>query len=152
LHGGCTRVFALLGAAVLSASCDKKSPFEPDDALALAALNGGTLRLNAAAVSPDRINLSWPDGSTNESGYELQRSSTGAISTFALLVAMPSNLTSYSDAPLTAATEYCYRVRAYRTTGKKTTYSAEIPSAAVVPSIHNAPGGGTSCSRRTRRS
>lgn len=124
MHRGCTRALALLCAAVLFASCDKKSPFEPDDDLSLAALNGETLRLTAAAVSPDRVNISWQDGSTNESGYELQRSTAGPTGTFTPLANMPSNVTSYGDVSLTAATEYCYRVRAYRTTGKKTTYSA----------------------------
>jgi fibronectin type 3 domain-containing protein len=124
MHRRCTRVFALVCAAVLFASCDRKSPFEPDDDLSLAALNGGTLRLNAAAVSPDRINLSWQDGSTNETGYELQRSTTGPSGSFTLLANTPSNVTSYGDVSLMAATEYCYRLRAYRTTGKKTTYSA----------------------------
>ena len=123
MHRRCARFFALFCAAVLFASCDEKSPFEPDDDLSLAALNGGTLRLNAGAASQDRIDLSWQDASTNETGYELQRSTTGANGSFTLLANLPSNLTSYSDRALTAATEYCYRVRAYRITGKKTTYS-----------------------------
>ena len=115
-------VVSLCALAVVS-SCDKKSPFEPDDELALGALNGGTLQLNAAAVSHERINLSWQDASTNESGYELQRSTTGPAG-FAFLTTTPPGITTYSEVSLTPATEYCYRVRAYRITGKKTTYSA----------------------------
>ena len=116
-------LISLCALAVIS-SCDKKSPFEPDEDLALAALNGGVLRLNAAPVSHERINLSWPDASTNETGYELQRSTTGPTGSFELLIITSPSITAFSDAPLTAATEYCYRLRAFRITGKKTTYSA----------------------------
>jgi hypothetical protein len=117
------RLFIFLCALALVTSCDRKSPVEPDEDLSFASLNGTTLRLTATAASADRIDLAWQDGAPNETGYELHRSSTGPTGAFTLLTSTPTNITSYSEVSLAAATQYCYRVRAYRTTGRKTTYS-----------------------------
>jgi hypothetical protein len=117
------RLFVLFCALTLIASCDKNSPLAPDDDPVFAALGGISLRLTATAVSPSHINLAWQDASTSESGYEVHRAETGS-GTFSLLWTTPSNASSFSDAGLTAATEYCYRIRALKKAGRKTTYSS----------------------------
>ena len=68
--------------------------------------------LTATTVSPSRINLSWTDNAGNESGYEVERSTTGSGGPFTLLIALPANSASYSNTGLDPSTEYCYRVRA----------------------------------------
>ncbi len=72
--------------------------------------------LVATAVAPDEIDLTWTDGSTNESGFEIERSTDGG-STFALLTLVPANTESYADPGLSPLTEYCYQVRAVNANG-----------------------------------
>jgi len=78
---------------------------------------------SAVATSESRIDVSWPDNSSNETGFEVHRSTTGSSGTFTLLATSSANVTSYSDAGLAAETQYCYEVRSFRRTGKQTTYS-----------------------------
>lgn len=117
------QLFVPFCALALILSCDKKSPFAPEDDPSLAALNGGTPTIVATTVSPSQIDLAWPDVSTNESGFEIQRATPGATGPFVSLALTPPNVTAYSDISLTASTQYCYRLRSFRTTGKKVTYS-----------------------------
>jgi hypothetical protein len=78
---------------------------------------------NAAAYSDSRIGVSWQDKSTNESGFELLRSRTGPYGTFSLLSTTGANVRGYSDTALSASTQYCYKVRAFKTSDAKTRYS-----------------------------
>jgi hypothetical protein len=71
--------------------------------------------LIAAAVSYSQINISWIDNSDNEVGFKIERSPDGA--NFTQIGAVGANVTSYSDAALSPATTYYYRVRAYNLTG-----------------------------------
>ncbi len=68
--------------------------------------------LLAAAASPPRVTLTWTDNSTNETGFEIERSTTGSGGPFASLGSVVANVTSYVDSTLSSFTEYCYRVRA----------------------------------------
>src|SRR5687768_7483971 len=117
------RLLVLACALTLVASCDKNSPLAPDGDPVFASIGGISLSVTATPVSPSQINLTWQDASTSESGYEVHRAASGG-GTFTLLWTTPSNATSFSDAGLTAATEYCYRIRAFKTAGRKTTYSS----------------------------
>jgi len=67
--------------------------------------------MNATAVSEDQIDLQWNDNSTDESGFELQRSADGA--NWSALGTVGANNTSYADTGLAASMIYFYRVRAY---------------------------------------
>ena len=73
--------------------------------------------LIASGVSPTQIDLSWTDNASNETGYEVQRSTTGSGGPYTPLVTLPANATSTSDPSLSPATEYCYRVRAVNGVG-----------------------------------
>lgn len=113
--------------ALLLLGCDKNPVVAPngDDETvgsAVAGLNASS-SLTAFAVSSDQVDLYWLDNSTNEAGFEIHRS-TGASGTFSLLSTTGENVVFYSDPGLTARTLYCYKVRAFRRAGRKTSYSA----------------------------
>jgi hypothetical protein len=117
------RLLVLTWAGVLLAGCE--DPLAPEREQALIEARGGpphpSTDPQASPFSATRIDLSWPDNSTNESGWEIHRSTTGPSGTFSLLAQTGTNVTSYSDVGLTPTTEYCYRIRSFRVSGKKTT-------------------------------
>ena len=71
--------------------------------------------LRATAASSSQVNVSWADNATNESGFYVERSTSGT--TFTQVAALAANVTAYSDTGLSAATTYTYRVRASNSTG-----------------------------------
>jgi Tol biopolymer transport system component len=77
----------------------------------------------AVPVSESRTDVSWQDNSTNELGFEVHRGTTGPNGSYSLLVSMNTNASSYSDGGLTALTQYCYKIRAFNTSGGTTRYS-----------------------------
>jgi fibronectin type 3 domain-containing protein len=66
--------------------------------------------LKATAVSHSRIDLSWSDTSTNETRFEIERSTAGRA--FQRVATVAANSASFADAGLKARTTYTYRVRA----------------------------------------
>ena len=88
--------------------------------------------LTATVISSSQIDLSWTDNANNEASFEIERSTTGIGGAYTLLTTVPANTTTYSDSPLSATTEYCYRVRAINVTGNST-YSNSI--CATTPAI-----------------
>ena len=73
--------------------------------------------LSATPFSWSRIDLAWVDNANNETGYEIERSTTGPGGTFTPLVSLAAGATSHSDNGLSASTQYCYRVRAVNGSG-----------------------------------
>jgi hypothetical protein len=121
MHGTRPRLFILLCATIL-ASCDKK-PLSPDGGdPSLAAAPGDPANVAVTVVSHTQLDISWGDMSTREDGFEGHRS-TGSSGSFALLFTTGPDVTGLSDAGLTPATEYCYKVRSFRTVGRKVAYS-----------------------------
>ena len=88
----------------------------------LAANSKAPSNLSILVASPWRLDLTWQDNSSNETGVELYRSTGG--SGYALAATTAANVTSYSDTSLTPGTRYCYEVRSLTTTGKQLTYSS----------------------------
>jgi hypothetical protein len=72
--------------------------------------------LAATASSSTQINLSWADNSNNETGFVIERSATSG-SGYASIATVGSNVTSYQNTGLTAATTYYYRVKATNSAG-----------------------------------
>ena len=71
--------------------------------------------LVATRASSTQINLTWNDGSHNETQFRIERKvGTGS---FAFLVNKSANATTHSDTGLTTGTTYTYRVRAENATG-----------------------------------
>jgi fibronectin type 3 domain-containing protein len=121
------RLLALAAMAAALASCNSADRrFGPDDQDALLAALGGSnapSNLTAGLAANNQVNLTWRDNSPNETGFELHRSTDGPSGTFTLLTRTTANATSYSDAGLAGETQYCYKVRAFKTNGKNTDYS-----------------------------
>jgi large repetitive protein len=67
--------------------------------------------LTATAKSYKSIGLTWVDHSTNETGFEIYRS-TSANGTYAIVTTVPANSTSYTDTTCAAATTFYYKVQA----------------------------------------
>jgi List-Bact-rpt repeat protein/fibronectin type III domain protein len=85
--------------------------------------------LSATATSSSQINLSWADKSNNETGFKISRSVDGV--TFAVLVTVGQNVTTYSNTGLTASTTYSYRVQSTNANGDSAysnTATATTPS------------------------
>ena len=92
--------------------------------------------LSAGAVSSARIDLSWTDASTDETGFEVERSVTGSGGPWFLLVTKSANAVSHQDGTVSPSTSYWYRVRAVNTFGQSgysNTASASTPAAPIDP-------------------
>ena len=112
---------------VALAACDGEKTVGPSSVTASSSATGGNPKAPsnaaAAAVNESRINVSWQDNAPNETGYEIWRSSAGPTGTFSPIATTVANVTTYGDASLSPLTQYCYRIRAYRTTSGKWSYS-----------------------------
>ena len=75
--------------------------------------------LLATTSSSSSIALAWTDNSSNETAFELERSSTSASSGFAAVSASPlaAGTTSLTSTGLSASTTYWFRVRATNSAG-----------------------------------
>jgi hypothetical protein len=120
---------------VASFACDHFQPVAPTWDVRASSAPGVTVNapssLIAIAVSTSRIDLSWQDNSTNESGFEVHRSTTGPSGASTLHASLAANTTALSDSGLTASTQYCYKVRAFQTKPTKTYFSAFSAAACV---------------------
>jgi transcriptional regulator CtsR len=85
--------------------------------------------LVATPISSSRINLTWQDNSSDETGFKIERK-TGSGS-YSQIATVGAGVTSYSNAYLSAGTTYYYRVRAYNAAGNSN-YSNEA-SATTLP-------------------
>ena len=73
--------------------------------------------LTAVALSGDEIQLDWKDESTNETGFEVYRS-TQSGGPYNLLTTLPSNTESYVDnSGIVGRTTYYYQLKAVNTNG-----------------------------------
>ena len=72
--------------------------------------------LQASAVSPSRIDLSWTDRSSTEEGFVVEYSIDGGTS-FSELATVAANTTRYSSTELAPESAYVYRVFAYNGNG-----------------------------------
>ena len=78
--------------------------------------------VSALAQSFNKIIISWTDNSSNETGFELVRS-TSPVGTYDAVATVSG--TSYTDSGLNANTTYYYKVRAIGTFGQSSYASAE---------------------------
>jgi len=94
--------------------------------------DGDPSGLNANAVSYNQINLSWSNGSTNESGLTVERSPNGSTG-WTEVADLPAGSSSHSDTGLTAETTYYYRVSAYTQPGLISAYASASTTTPVAP-------------------
>jgi hypothetical protein len=85
--------------------------------------------LTATAVSRNRIDLAWQDNSSNETGFQIERSRAGGA--FSLIATTGASATTYSNTTgLGPNKTYSYRLRAVNTAGSSAysnTASATTP-------------------------
>ncbi|MDE2757116.1 MAG: fibronectin type III domain-containing protein [Acidobacteriota bacterium] len=73
-------------------------------------------QLRATPVSPSRIDLTWQDNSTNETGFRVQRRLAGSAD-WVPIGTTAANGTKFSDRGASPDTLYRYRVQAFNDTG-----------------------------------
>ena len=109
--------------------CDRSQPLEPTVQMSPSVRAGAAGKapssLAIISLSAGRIDVSWQDNSSNETGFEVHRSATGPEGAFALRGVSNANATTYADAGpgVDAFTPYCYKVRALRVVAGRLTYS-----------------------------
>jgi titin len=91
----------------------------------------GPSNLVATAISTSQINLTWTDGTTNETGFKIERK-TGAAGTFAEVGSVGANVTNFSNNGLADNTQYVYRVRAFNASNVSG-YSNEASATTLSP-------------------
>ena len=133
MHRCALRALAGSAAALLFLGCGDSRPTEPSSRAetgAVAAKGAAAPRLAApsnavaTAASQTRITLAWQDNSSDETGFEISRSTSGGGGAFTAWTAVGANVVVFHNDDVVPLTEYCYRVRAVKTTGAKATYSA----------------------------
>lgn len=91
--------------------------------------------LTAVAIGPDRIELAWEDNASDETGYQLERTTDGID--WLTIAAVDADISSYIDVGLEPATIYNYRVAAVQGI-YPSEFSNEV-SAVTWPSAPSAP-------------
>lgn len=79
--------------------------------------------LTATAASAKKINLTWQDNGTNETGYEIYRATTQG-GPFAIVGTVGAGVTSYGDSSCSPATTYYYQVKAIGQYGSSASFPA----------------------------
>jgi hypothetical protein len=74
--------------------------------------NAAPSDLAVASVGPFSVTLQWQDHSSNEAGFQIERSLSGAEGTFVTVGGAPAGATSGIDITALPATHYFYRVKA----------------------------------------
>ncbi|MBN1672453.1 MAG: fibronectin type III domain-containing protein [Kiritimatiellae bacterium] len=72
--------------------------------------------LTATAVSPSKVELSWTDNSSNETGFKIDRRKSGT-DTWERIATPGANTTALSDSGLPASTTFYYMVKASNSAG-----------------------------------
>ncbi len=70
-----------------------------------------------AAGTANQVVLAWSDNSPEETGFQIYRSTTGEPGSYTLLANTAADVTSYTDAGVSATQLYYYQVRASLTSG-----------------------------------
>ncbi len=92
--------------------------------------------LQTSTVGHDRIDINWFDGSTDEDGFNLERSSDDI--NYSQIASLSANTTNYQDHGLNAETTYYYRVRSYNSAGASNyTSSSQATTESAPPSVDN---------------
>jgi titin len=91
------------------------------DATTLRLPNAPT-NMQAVAVSPAMVNVSWTDNADNETSFRLERApdNAGVAGSFAQVVTTGPDVTTYQNTGLKSGTSYWFRVRAQNTVGNST--------------------------------
>ena len=92
--------------------------------------------LVASAISSGRIDLTWADNSTEESGFEIERCAGNGCASFAKISQAGVNAVASSDTTVTGATSYTYRVRAVNAGGASDYSNTATATTPAQPQSH----------------
>ncbi|HYO09422.1 MAG TPA: NPCBM/NEW2 domain-containing protein [Tepidisphaeraceae bacterium] len=87
--------------------------------------------LAAQAISPTRVDLTWTDASSDETGFKVERSTDGV--NFTTVTTTAAGATGYSDTSAVPGTAYTYRVRATGAGGDSAASNTATATTAQVP-------------------
>ena len=76
------------------------------------------IQLVATADNATQVTLTWIDNSTNEVGFNVQRSTTGKV--YGPSIVLGPDVTSYTDTTVLPRTKYYYRVQSFNSYGTST--------------------------------
>ncbi len=113
--------YSYLGALVIESYEDNGLPMSPTN-------------LVATGKSKTSIELKWQDRSSNETGFEVYRSTT-ENGTYSLLTTVGPNVTSYTNSGLSTGATYFYRVRAVASGNVYSAYSNTAASSTQLFSV-----------------
>jgi hypothetical protein len=102
----------------------------PQTVLAVRPLPNAPSNLVATTISSSRIDLTWQDNSSGETGFRIERKT--ASGSYSQIATVRAGVTSYSNNGLAASTTYYYRVRAYNAAGNSG-YSNEASATTLPP-------------------
>lgn len=96
--------------------------------------------VTVTTVSHKKLNISWVDSVTNETGFEIYRSksSKGPDS---IITTIGANVTSYTDSIVAANTWYYYKLKAINNYGSSAFTAYDSAKTLTVPSKPTAPSG-----------
>jgi hypothetical protein len=78
--------------------------------------NDLAMQLQAALAALPRLQLTWADNSTDESGFIVERK-IGQTGAYVHLATLPPNTGTYVDTGVEEGVTYCYRVKAFNAAG-----------------------------------
>lgn len=105
------KALVLILTCVLAPACGKSAPDKPPPTIPLPPSG-----LTAVQQSTARIDLAWTDGSGNESGFKILRS-TALGGPYAPIAVAPANAVAYIDRGLLPGTTYYYQICATNVAG-----------------------------------
>jgi len=100
-----------------------------------------TLNTSSVETPPSSsIIINWTDNSSNETGFELGRSTDG-INYTVIASSLAANTTTYTDNDLVPNTTYYYRIKAFNTTDASaySTASVKTPQIPSAPAVASSP-------------
>ncbi len=131
---GIQLILTILISVFIFSSCQPTIPSIPPVVIPNAPSN-----LSASVASNNQIDLHWTDNSTDESGYIIQRKTSG--NNFVDLDSTASNITTFSDVNVQVNTTYTYRVCSYNSEGNSNQYTNEdsaiiVFNVVVLPTVN----------------
>jgi hypothetical protein len=82
------------------------------------------------AIAATQLTVQWGDNNSNESGFKIERSLTGATP-WSQIATVGANVTTYTHSGLQCGTPYYYRVRAY-TGSNNSAYSTSVNATTTI--------------------
>jgi uncharacterized protein (TIGR02145 family) len=86
--------------------------------------------LTANVLSTSKVQLQWVDKSTEETGFKIERKTTGGA--YSILATVNANTTNHIDSTVAEGQTYIYRVYAFNQGGNSATYTNEIEIAVLL--------------------